>query len=89
MKTYTHNPTTVEAVRVERPWKNISFHVPFAQMIKTQTGAFHHFRIATPGKSEVKEAFPGDWIIRYPTGCYEVMSDERFQRYYGDNSDAE
>ncbi|QSM04653.1 hypothetical protein PROPHIGD54-2_53 [Mycobacterium phage prophiGD54-2] len=84
MKTYVHNPTEVEAIQVARPWKSVLDAVPFAHMVKRASGAFLCFKLSIPGKLEVESVFEGDWIVKYPTGCYAKLTDEQFQRYYGD-----
>ncbi|OHU64014.1 hypothetical protein [Mycobacteroides chelonae] len=84
MKTYTHNPTEVEAIQVSRPWKGVQDAVPFAHQVKAGSGAFAFFKLSMPGSLEVQRAYEGDWIVKYPTGCYTRLTDEQFQRYYGD-----
>lgn len=85
MKTYTHNPTEVEAIRVERPWKRVQDAVPFAHQVKESSGAFAFFKLSTPGKLEVERAYEGDWIIKHPNGFYEKLTEEEFRRDYGDS----
>lgn len=88
MKTYVHNPTEVEAIQVARPWKSVQDSIPFAHQVKEGSGALAFFTISVPGNLEVQRAYAGDWIVKYPTGCYSVLTNEQFQRYYGDGDDS-
>ncbi|MDM2418399.1 Uncharacterised protein [Mycobacteroides abscessus subsp. massiliense] len=83
MEEYTHNPTTVLAVQVRRPWSAVRAKVPFLQQINAQSGAFAYFLLSNPGSLDTPRVYEGDWIIKYPTGCYAKMTDDQFQRYYG------
>lgn len=84
MDEYTHNPTTVLAVQVKRPWSGIRAQIPFVHQVDAKSGAFSHFLLSNPKDiSETKRVYEGDWIIKYPTGCYAKMTDDQFQRYYG------
>ncbi|WP_099021251.1 hypothetical protein [Mycolicibacterium palauense] len=84
-QTYTHNPTEVDALQVAKPWNKIKVHVPFAHPVYQANGrTIEYFKISTPGELTVKKAHPGDWIVKYPTGCVSVLTDEQFQRYYGE-----
>lgn len=82
-QTFTHNPTTVEAIQVAKPWAGVQRAVPFAHQVTKANGALKHLVISKPGDLETKRAYPGDWIIKYPTGCIAVMTDEQFEKYYG------
>lgn len=86
MKEFTHNPTTVEAIKVGRPYHNVKNAFPFAREHKSGSGAFSHFVVQGPGvlAEDAIRAWEGDWLIKYPTGCTGVMSDAQFARNYGD-----
>ncbi|SIL62128.1 hypothetical protein [Mycobacteroides abscessus] len=87
MKTYTHNPTEVEAIQVARPWKRVQDAIPFAHHVKEASGAFAFFKLSMPGTLDVARAYEGDWIIKHPNGYYEKLTDDEFQRDYGDSDD--
>lgn len=80
---FTHNPTTVDAIEVKRPWIHVQNQVPFASQVKTGAGAFSWFRIASAGSLTVQRAHEGDWILKHGNGIYSVMNAEDFQRNYG------
>ncbi|QSM01096.1 hypothetical protein SEA_NANOSMITE_51 [Mycobacterium phage Nanosmite] len=84
LETYVHNPTEVRAIQVARPFKRVADAVPYARSIQhPHTRRFLHIAITRPGELDTKKAYEGDWIVQYPTGCTSVLTDEQFQRYYG------
>lgn len=86
MKSYVHNPTEVEAIRVQRPYINVTRAFAFAREHKKANGAFSHFVMQVPGQDALR-AWEGDWVIKYPNGGTAVMSDGEFQNFYGDQDD--
>lgn len=82
METYTHNPTEVQAIQVARPFVKVSNAVPFAHMVKASgRNQFSRFKVSAPNQ-DMFSAYEFDWIVKYPTGCWAVLTDEQFQRYY-------
>jgi len=73
VKTYTHNPTTVEAVQIAPPYPNVTRGCPFAHQFKSGAGKVTHYVVSPPGQEPFR-AYPGDWILHYPTGCWAVQT---------------
>lgn len=80
---FEHNPTKVQAIQVARPWIHVQNQVPTASQIKTASGAFSCFRVASAGSLNVARAYEGDWIIKWGGGVYTVQKRDEFQYNYG------
>lgn len=82
LQTYTHLPTEVQAIRVTRPFVAVEKAVPRAHRVTLGSGAFGHFQISNPGNNYGGNAGEGDWIVRFPTGTYVAVTDEKFRAEY-------
>jgi hypothetical protein len=89
MNTYTHLPTEVQAVRVTRPFTAVEKKVPRAHRVTKGSGAFAYFQLANPGNSYGGNAEEGDWIVRFPTGTYVAVTDEKFRAEYSVDVDTD
>lgn len=88
LKTYTHLPTTVTAVRVERPFSGVERACPRAHRKSKGSGAFSHFSISNPGNNFGGNAAEGDWVVRLPNATWIALPDEKFRSEFGVEADS-
>lgn len=82
LETYTHNPTTAQAIQVAKPWSRLQAALPFAHQVKKASGALSYLILSKPGEVDVLRAYPGDWVVKFPNGALAVLDDEQFQFEY-------
>lgn len=88
MKTYTHKPTQAQAIQVTKPIVNVQKKVPMSRPVKANGGRFAYFLITDPKDPLTPlRAYEGDWILRHPSGRYEIRKDVEFKDEYEENDD--
>lgn len=85
LKTYQRNAIEVEAMQVKRPFHNVSRAFPRSHQTDRPSGKLHYIRLidAPEGSNRAHE---GDWIIRYPSGKVEVITDGEFEEQFEETS---
>jgi hypothetical protein len=77
---FRKRPVEVEALRIQRPWKNITAFCPEAYLVKEATGALAFVQIKT--LEGVMRAEIGDWIVKGVQGEFYPVKPDIFEQTY-------